>query len=420
MAVRPIKLGFEGAMGASLAARLDLPAGPVLAYALFAHCFTCTKDLTATRKIAQALNEQGVAVLRFDFTGLGGSGGDFASTNFTSNLEDLRRAAQYLRDEFEAPKLLIGHSLGGAAVLAVAADIPEATAVATIAAPADVEHVTENFASKLAEINEAGHAEVSLSGRPFVIKKQFLDDLAAHNIEQSVSQLHKALLVMHAPMDQTVGIENATRIFTAAKHPKSYVSLDKADHLLREPEDAAYAARVIAAWARPYIVGAQPAKPLVPAAGEANEGVIARETGLGKFQTMLVAGKHRMMADEPESAGGLDSGPSPYEYLASALGACTSMTIRMYADRKQIPLDGISVKVTHQKIHASDCADCGEGVRQSNAKIDRFEREITLHGDFGDDIRTRLIEIANKCPVHRTLEGSSMIVTRDSRDSRDL
>ncbi|OKH90157.1 bifunctional alpha/beta hydrolase/OsmC family protein [Thalassospira sp. TSL5-1] len=419
MTIRAIKLSFEGAMGASLSARLDLPAGPVLAYALFAHCFTCTKDLTATRKISQALNVQGVAVLRFDFTGLGGSGGDFGSTSFTSNLEDLRRAAQYLRDEFEAPKLLIGHSLGGAAMLAVAKDIPEAQAVATIAAPADVAHVTENFAAKLDEIRKAGQAEVSLSGRPFTIKKQFLDDLAGHDIEKSVSQLHKALLVLHGPLDQTVGIDNATRIFTAAKHPKSFISLDKADHLLRASEDAAYVAGVIAAWARPYIVKTDAAKSLVAAAGEGPDGVKARETGLGKFQTMLVSGRHRFIADEPEAVGGLDSGPSPYDFLASALGACTSMTIRMYADRKKILLDGISVQVSHQKIHADDCIDCSESAREHGAKIDRFERIITLHGDFDDDVRQRLIEIANKCPVHQTLEGHSVIVTRDARDQQE-
>ena len=416
MAVRPIRLGFEGAMGASLAARLDLPAGPVLAYALFAHCFTCTKDLTAARKIAQALNQQGVAVLRFDFTGLGGSGGDFASTNFTSNLEDLRRAANYMRTEFEAPKLLIGHSLGGAAVLAVASDIPEAMAVATIAAPADIDHVTENFADKLAEIRAAGQANVSLSGRPFVIKKQFLDDLAAHDIEKSAASLHKALLVLHGPLDQTVGINNANRIFTAARHPKSYVSLDQADHLLRDPDDATYAANVIAAWARPYVGAKDRAVSDSAEPGDAAEGILARETGLGKFQTMLVAGPHRMLADEPQGSGGLASGPSPYEYLSAALGACTSMTIRMYADFKQIALDGISVQVTHEKIHASDCANCSEGQRQKNAKIDRFERVITLHGDLDEDVRQRLIEIANKCPVHRTLESTSVIVTRDSRD----
>ncbi|WP_339857710.1 bifunctional alpha/beta hydrolase/OsmC family protein [Thalassospira alkalitolerans] len=412
MAVKPIKLSFEGAFGAKLSARLDLPTGPVRAYALFAHCFTCSKDLTAARKIAQSLTMQGIGVLRFDFTGLGGSGGDFASTNFTSNLDDLRRAADFLRHEFAAPSLLIGHSLGGAAVLAVADSVPEAKAIATIGAPADIEHVTHNFADYLDDIERDGQAEVSLGGRPFVIKQQFVDDLRAHDVETSVGKLHKALLVMHAPMDQTVGIDNASRIFAAAKHPKSFVSLDSADHLLRDPDDAAYAADVISAWAKRYITTDEPA-------GDDNDipdgAVVVRETGLGKFQSMVLAGHHRMLADEPESVGGFDSGPSPYDLLAAALGSCTVMTIRMYADLKQIPVDGIRVEVRHDKIHASDCMECGAEFAQKSGKIDRFERIITLHGDFTDDIREKLIVIANKCPVHRTLEAKSIIVTRDER-----
>ncbi|OSQ48842.1 bifunctional alpha/beta hydrolase/OsmC family protein [Thalassospira alkalitolerans] len=412
MAVRPIKLSFEGALGAKLSARLDLPTGPVRAYALFAHCFTCSKDLTAARKIAQSLTMQGIGVLRFDFTGLGGSGGDFASTNFTSNLDDLRRAADFLRHEFAAPSLLIGHSLGGAAVLAVADSVPEAKAIATIGAPADIEHVTHNFADYLDNIARDGQAEVSLGGRPFVIKQQFVDDLRAHDVETSVGKLHKALLVMHAPMDQTVGIDNASRIFAAAKHPKSFVSLDTADHLLRDPDDAAYAADVISAWAKRYITTDEPA-------GDDNDipdgAVVVRETGLGKFQAMVLAGHHRMLADEPESVGGFNSGPSPYDLLAAALGSCTVMTIRMYADQKQIPVDGIRVEVRHDKIHASDCMECGAEFAQKSGKIDRFERIITLHGDFTDDIREKLIAIANKCPVHRTLEAKSLIVTGDER-----
>ncbi|MDP2697698.1 bifunctional alpha/beta hydrolase/OsmC family protein [Thalassospira sp.] len=411
MTVRPIRLRFEGAMGAELSARLDLPAGPVMAYALFAHCFTCSKDLTAARHIAQSLTMQGIGVLRFDFTGLGGSGGDFASTNFTSNLEDLRRAADYLRRHFAAPKLLIGHSLGGAAVLAVAQDIPEATAIATIAAPADVDHVTHNFSAHLADINRDGMAEVSLGGRPFVIKKQFVEDLAAHDIAQSVGGLRKALLVLHGPMDQTVGIDNASRIFAAARHPKSFVSLDHADHLLRDPDDAAYAAGVIAAWAKRY-VGTVDAAP-----EETPPGVVVRETGQGKFQAMVMAGPHRALADEPVDVGGLGSGMSPYDYLAAALGACTVMTLRMYADHKQIALDGVSVQVLHDKIHADDCIDCTMEEKQKGGKIDRFERIITMHGDLEEDVRARLLEIADKCPVHRTLESTSKIVTRDARDA---
>ncbi|MHC8493891.1 bifunctional alpha/beta hydrolase/OsmC family protein [Thalassospira sp. SM2505] len=407
MPVKPIKLTFEGAHGAELAARLDLPVGPVRAYALFAHCFTCSKDLTAARKIAQSLTLQGIGVLRFDFTGLGGSGGDFSSTNFTSNLEDLRRAADFMRHEFAAPRLLIGHSLGGAAVLAVADSVPEATAVATIAAPADVEHVTHNFDGYLDDIERDGQAEVSLGGRPFVIKRQFVEDLRHHSVEAAVGKLHKALLVLHAPMDQTVGIENAGRIYDAAKHPKSYVSLDSADHLLRNPDDAEYAANVIAAWAKRYLPDDTPEQP------EVAEGVVVRETGLGKFQSMVIAGQHRMIADEPENVGGFDSGPSPYDFLSAALGSCTVMTLRLYADQKQIPLDSVRVEVRHEKIHAEDCAECAGKPVSKSGKIDRFERLITLHGDFTDDVRTRLLEIADKCPVHRTLEASSVIVTQE-------
>lgn len=412
MAGRPIKLRFEGAHGAQLAARLEIPTGPVKAYALFSHCFTCTKDLTAARKISEALTVQGIAVLRFDFTGLGGSGGDFASTNFTSNLEDLRLAADYLRREFEAPKLLIGHSLGGAAVLAVAESIPEVTAIATIGAPADVDHVTHNFEQHLEEIGQKGHAKVTLGGRYFVIKQHFVEDLRNQDLLATVGRMRKALLLLHAPRDETVGIENAQRLFEAAKHPKSFVSLDSADHLLRDPKDATYAADVIGTWAKRYVeVSPEAEKP-----EDIGEGVIVRETALGKYQAMVMAGTHRMLADEPVEVGGMASGPSPYEYLSAALGACTVMTLRMYADHKQIALDGVAVRVTHEKIHANDCAECGDEAHEKGGKIDLFERVLTLHGDFDDTVRQRLIEIADKCPVHRTLEHASKIVTRDGRD----
>ena len=406
---KPVKLTFDGAHGAKLAARLDMPTGPVKAYALFAHCFTCTKDLSAARKIAEALTLQGIGVLRFDFTGLGGSSGDFASTNFTSNLDDLERAADFLRDEFEAPKLLIGHSLGGAAVLAVADRVPEATAIATIGAPADVDHVTHNFAAHLDDIKNNGEAEVSLGGRPFVIKRQFVDDLSNHDLARAVGQMRKALLVLHAPMDQTVGIENAAKIFDAAKHPKSFVSLDDADHLLRDPANAEYAASVIAAWAGRYI----PADEAVE--NDIGNGVVVRETGQGKFQAMVMAGRHRMLADEPEKVGGFDSGPSPYEFLSAALGSCTVMTVRMYADHKNIPLEAVRVEILHDKIHADDCTECAEEHAQKSGKIDRFERKITFVGDLDDGTRAKLLEIADKCPVHRTLEAKSLIVTREER-----
>lgn len=407
MVNRALKVEFEGSRGAQLAARLDLPAGKVRAFALFAHCFTCSKDIAAARNIASALNADGIAVLRFDFTGLGGSGGDFSSTDFSSNIEDLRLAAEYLRQNFEAPRLLVGHSLGGAAVLAVAADLPEVRAVATIGAPADADHVVHNFHGKLDEIRQNGSGDVELGGRTFRIRKEFLDDLEEHTLRQKVAGLKKALLVLHAPLDQTVGIDNATGIFVAARHPKSFVSLDKADHLLTRPEDAAYAARVIASWASGYLdaVDAETDAP-------GGEGVDVVETGLGKFQAMVVSGQHRLLADEPESVGGLDSGPSPYDYLSAALGACTVMTLRMYADRKGLPVEKIATTVLHGKVHAADCEDCAEDVKARGGRIDRFERQISITGELDEETRSRMMEIADKCPVHRTLEAGAAVATR--------
>ncbi|WP_425087973.1 alpha/beta fold hydrolase [Stappia sp.] len=414
MTAKPIRLTFAGHAGAELAARLDLPDGPVRAYALFAHCFTCSKDVVAARRIAQALTASGIGVLRFDFTGLGGSGGDFASTNFSSNLADLLAAADFLRSNYEAPSLLIGHSLGGAAVLAVAADIPETVAVATIGAPADADHVVHNFHADLKTIRQDGQADVTLAGRSFTIERQFLDDLSQHAVRDRVARLGKALLVLHAPRDEVVGIDNATALFVAAKHPKSFISLDTADHLLSDPGDAAYAADVIAAWASRY---------LAPAESQADdstvEGVIVTETGQGKFQALVQAGTHRLLADEPEDVGGLDSGPSPYDYLAAALGACTVMTLRMYAEHKGIDLERIGTTVRHAKVHAKDCADCAEEARARGGRVDRFERILHLPGEVDAETRARLLEIADKCPVHRTLEAGAAVVTQDGDAAGD-
>ncbi|MBO6757695.1 MAG: OsmC family protein [Roseibium sp.] len=407
MTARPLKIEFDGARGAKLAARLDLPAGRVRAFALFAHCFTCSKDIAAARHIAGALSADGIGVLRFDFTGLGGSGGDFASTDFSSNMDDLTRAADYLRQNFMAPTLLIGHSLGGAAVLAAAGDIPEVRAVATIGAPSDADHVIHNFHGKVGEIREKGEAQVQLGGRPFTIRREFLDDLEAQRVRDKVANLKKALLVLHAPLDETVGIDNATNIFMAAKHPKSFVSLDKADHLLSRAEDAAYAARVIASWASGYM-DAEVAATEDPVL----DGVEVVETGLGKFQAMVATGSHRLIADEPESVGGFDSGPSPYDFLSTALGACTVMTLRMYADRKNLAVNRIGVTVGHGKVHAADCEDCTSEQQTRDGRIDRFERIISIDGDLDVETHARMLEIADKCPVHRTLEAGAAVVTR--------
>ncbi len=399
------KLEFKGHSGANLAARLDVPTGVIRAYALFAHCFTCSKDILAARRIAAALSRAGIAVLRFDFTGLGASEGEFASTNFSSNVDDLLSAVDHLRANFEAPKILIGHSLGGAAVLAVAGKVPEAKAVVTIGAPADAEHVLHNLGAKLSEIERDGEAEVDLAGRTFRIQKQFVEDVRSASLAKAIGSMKKALLVLHAPLDQTVGIENASAIFTAARHPKSFVSLDTADHLLTKAEDAAFAADVIAGWASRYV-----AKD-APQGEDAVEHVRVTETGEGKFQNTVQAGQHRLFADEPASVGGMDSGPTPYDFLSMALGACTSMTLRMYANFKKVDLGRVSVDVSHAKIHSADCVECTEDEQAAGGKIDRFERVITIDGGVPDALAGKIEEIANKCPVHKTLEAKAKVKT---------
>ncbi len=403
MASMTQRLEFAGHSGAKLAARLDLPNGPLRAYALFAHCFTCSKDVLAARRIAASLARAGIAVLRFDFTGLGSSGGEFASTNFSTNCQDLLSAVEYLRANFDAPAILIGHSLGGAAVLAVAKDVPEAKAVVTIGAPADTEHVLKNLGAELETIRQEGEAEVDLAGRKFRIQKQFVDDVEMHKIRNAVAAMRKPLMILHSPLDQTVGIDNASEIFTAAKHPKSFVSLDKADHLLTDNDDAEFAAQTIAGWVSRYVARD------TPQGEEAIEHVRVMETGEGKFQNAVQAGRHRLFADEPESVGGMDSGPSPYDFLSVALGACTSMTLRLYAQHKKLDIGRVSVDVSHAKVHAKDCDECTEDERASGGRIDRFERAISVEGELSDELRDKLLEIANKCPVHKTLEAGAKV-----------
>jgi putative redox protein len=398
--MRSEKFTFPGSDGQELAARLDLPDAAPKAYALFAHCFTCTKDIFAAQRIAQGLAAKGLAVLRFDFTGLGHSAGEFANTNFSSNVADLLAAADHLRRERQAPKLLVGHSLGGAAVLAAAGEVPECQAVATIGAPAEPSHVAHHFTGSEERIRQDGEAEVLLAGRPFKIRKQFLEDIEKHRLADKVARLKRALLVFHAPLDETVGIDNATQIFVAAKHPKSFVSLDDADHLLSRKRDAAYAADVLAAWAGRYVeTGEEPAERSTLTGAEGK--VIVRETGEGFLSQHVTAGNHYLRADEPTNLGGDDTGPTPYDLLLAALGTCTSMTMRMYAKRKKWPLRRAEVTLTHEKVHAEDCADCED----KNRKIDKIVRQIELHGDLDEAQRAKLLEIADKCPVHRTLHG---------------
>lgn len=395
------RITFPGHAG-TLAARLDLPDGPLLATAVFAHCFTCGKDIPAARRIAARLTTMGMAVLRFDFTGLGHSEGEFANTSFTSNVEDLERAVAYLNDRGMPPTLMIGHSLGGAAVLKATSNLEQIKAVATLGAPFDPGHVTHNFADALPAIEADGNAEVTLGGRPFRIGKGFVDDVMAEQLQPAIAHLKAALLVLHAPRDSVVSIDNASEIFRAAKHPKSFVTLDDADHLVTNADHAEYAADIIAAWAKKYITLKPPAPPI-----GAPEGIVrsAEADPNGFLQDITHGTRHHILADEPRAYGGTNMGLSPYGLLSAGLAACTSMTIRMYVRRKGWQLEHVHVDVSHNKVHAQD-ANTATG-----DQIDEWIRRITLTGPLDADQRQRLLEIADKCPVHRTLEQTSHVIT---------
>jgi len=399
------KFQFPGSDGQLLAASLDLPEGAPVAYALFAHCFTCGQNVLAARRIAEGLAKHGIATLRFDFTGIGASEGEFANTTFSSNIADLVLAADHLRKTRQAPSTLMGHSLVGAAILAAASLIPEAKCVATVAAPSDPSHVTHWFKEQIPDIREKGELEVSLAGRPFRIKREFLDDIAEHRLTETVAKLHKPLLIFHSPTDNTVGIDNATHLFVAAKHPKSFISLTGADHLLSRKQDATYVADMIAPWATRYLDAPEAGGAIIadPPAGT----VVVSETRASKLQNVIAAGRHRILADEPVEVGGMDSGPGPYDFLLGALGACTSMTMRLYAERKAIPLTRTTVTLQHSRIHARDCEDC----ETKDGMIGRIDRVIAMDGDLDAEQRAKLMEIADKCPVHRTLTSEIKIVT---------
>lgn len=391
------KTEFKGAGGEALAAALDLPAKP-RAYALFAHCFSCTKDIKAAREIARALRAEGFAVMRFDFTGLGASEGEFANTNFSSNVDDLVAAADFLRETYEAPSILIGHSLGGAAAIVAATRIPEVKGVATIAAPAEADHVAMQISEHRDEIEENGMATVKLAGRPFTIKKQFLDDLEKQDVLSCAATLKKPLLIMHAPLDQTVGVDNATKIFVAAKHPKSFVSLDSADHLLSDAGDARYAASVLAAWAGRYI-GAAPHALETSSAPQFTGGALARTVEGEPLAVELSIDGHPMMIDASAADGGHDLGPNPTRTVEGALAACGVMTIKMYARRKKWDVKSVEIRIRR-----------GPAGDSHAPKV--LEKEVTLEGDLDQAQCARLLEIADKCPVHRMLTDGVTVNSR--------
>ena len=396
---------FPNAEGQQRSGRLDLPLIPPLAYEVFAHCFTCGKNLKAATHIARALNAAGFGVLRFDFTGLGESEGEFGASGFSANVADLVAAAGFLERDYAAPALLVGHSFGGAAVLHAAASIAGVKAVATIGAPFDPAHVRHVLGDAAAIAERDGSAPLTLASGTFRITKRFVDDLAVGDGRETIRALRRPLLVLHSPVDATVGVDNAGAIFQAALHPKSFVSLDRADHLLTDPADARYAGEVIATWAARYALPEAKARTL-PELQSAQ--VVARSAADEGFLTDVNAGGHALLADEPAAAGGTDRGPSPYDLLIGALGACTSMTLQLYARRKGWPLDAATVRLTHGKVHARDCADC----ETKDGHIDAIERTIELAGALDDDQRAKLLEIADKCPVHRTLHGEIRVRTR--------
>ena len=401
-----IKASFQNQQGESLAGLLEIPERDIKAYALFAHCFTCSKDIAAASRITRALAKKGIAVLRFDFTGLGNSDGDFANTNFSSNINDLIQAANHLEENYAAPVMIIGHSLGGAAVLAASQLIPSIKAIVTIAAPSTGHHVEHLFVHAKNEIVSNDEAIVDLAGRKFTIKKQFIDDINHYNDTSHISQLKKALLILHSPIDDIVSIDEAAKIYSAAKHPKSFISLDKADHLLSKREDSEYVANVISSWAGRYlnITDINKEASLGTAPNVKSGHIIVTEQNK-KFTRKVYSEDHKLIADEPLSVGGSNLGANPYELLLASLGACTSMTIRMYANRKELSLDNVEVTLKHDRIHAKDCIDC----ESETGRVDIIEKYIKLEGNLTDTERQRILEIADMCPVHKTLHNEIQI-----------
>lgn len=386
---------FQNEEGRPLSGLLESPEGTPRGWAIFAHCFTCGKDSRAAVHISRALSRAGIGVLRFDFAGTGIGSAHGEAVSFASDVTDLKSAANAMTAAGMTPSLLIGHSLGGTAALVAAADLPDIVAVATIGAPAELQHILKVFnASDLDTVRRDGEASVEIAGRPFLIRRSFIDAVAEVDVEKAVAALRRPLLVLHSPIDQVVGIEHASRIFVAARHPKSFVSLDMADHLIADAANANFVSAMVATWANRYLSPLVADLPQV----EAADGVEAIETLAGKFQLRVRSGKHTIFSDEPASVGGLGSGLSPYELVSAGLAACTVMTMRLYANRKGFPLERASTRVEHKKV-----ADM--------VPPDRFTRTIVLEGPLDEEQRARILEIADRCPVDLTLIRGSDVQT---------
>jgi uncharacterized OsmC-like protein/pimeloyl-ACP methyl ester carboxylesterase len=397
---------FVSGSGNTLSGRLELPLTRPVAFAIFAHCFTCSKNIRAATYISRGLRARGIAVLRFDFTGIGNSEGDFANTNFSSNVDDIVAAAEALCDTFDAPQLLIGHSLGGAAVLMAAGQIPEVRAVATINAPSEASHLLQHLNADLSTIESRGSAEVTLGGQTFTISRQFVEDLRAHRVREALSAMDKALLIYHATGDRIVDLRNASEIYESANHPKSFIAVPTADHLLTDTADTDYIADTLAAWASRYLDARAAAQ------NADSEGYVVVQSTRARYAQVVAAGNHHLIADEPAHVGGDDAGMSPYDLLLAALGTCTAMTLRMYADRKQWPLESVQVRLRHDRVHAEDCQGC----ENRTGRVDVIGRAITIEGDLDEQQRARLVEIAERCPVHKTLTATPVIQTREESE----
>lgn len=401
-------INFINRKGIKISAILDSPEDlQVKAYGVFAHCFTCGKNLIMARNINKVLTKAGYAILRLDFTGLGESEGNFEDTNFTSNIEDLIDASKYLEDNHRAPKILLGHSLGGTAALKAGKEIKSIEAVISIAAPFDFGRINRALHESKEELQEKGFITMHIAGEDYKLKESFFEDVQKYDMRSIIKDLKKPLLVLHSPFDKVVGIKEAEKIFIAAMHPKSFVSLDEANHLLSKEEDAKYVGEVISGWAKKYVMDTEREEKKK----HNKEYKVFAQIGEKPYKTKIWTDNHSYLSDEPTKYGGGDLGPNPYDYLLSALGACTAMTLRMYADRKKWDLKGVEVGLNHRRIHAQDCDKCEE----TGKKLEVITREIFIYGELSEEKRNRLMEIADRCPVHRTLESDLTIQTKEGK-----